>query len=158
MKHRILFTARYRSPGSAGLIKKAIIRTLRSEKIQKSCAVGVLITGPEEIRYLNREKRARDEYTDVLSFPADALKPGMQPEAGVFDSGRYVYLGDIAINLEAAKQQASEYDHKLEREIVYLAVHSTLHLLGYDHVNEIDKAEMRLAEETVLAAFGLQRE
>jgi probable rRNA maturation factor len=158
MKHRVILTVQYRAPGCARLIKKAIIRTLNEENILPSCAVGVLITGPEEIRDLNREKRALDRYTDVLSFPAAQLVPGVQPEAGVFDSGRYVYLGDIAINIEAAKQQASEYGHELKREIAYLAVHSTLHLLGYDHMDEGEqKRLMRSREEAIMSSLSLKR-
>lgn len=114
--------------------------------------VSVLLTDDASIRRLNSDYRGKDVHTDVLSFPQ---LEGEDPDSG---PGMAAMLGDIVISTETAARQALEFGHPLEREMAFLSVHGVLHLLGYDHENEVDKAEMRLAEETVLASFGLQRE
>jgi len=105
------------------------------------------------IQNLNRDYRGKDQPTDVLSF---ALNEGEEPE--IVDGPVQVLLGDIIISLETAARQAEEYNHSLEREVAYLTVHGMLHLLGYDHMTEEDKAEMRLEEEHVLSLLGITRE
>lgn len=105
------------------------------------------------IQNLNRDYRGKDQPTDVLSF---ALNEGEEPE--IVDGPAQVLLGDIIISLETAARQAEEYNHSLEREVAYLTVHGMLHLLGYDHMTEEDKAEMRLEEEHVLSLLGITRE
>lgn len=105
------------------------------------------------IRNLNRDYRGKDQPTDVLSF---ALNEGEEPE--IVDGPAQVLLGDIIISLETAARQAEEYNHSLEREVAYLTVHGMLHLLGYDHMTEEDKAEMRMEEEHVLSLLGITRE
>ncbi len=105
------------------------------------------------IQNLNRDYRGKDQPTDVLSF---ALNEGEEPE--IVDGPAHVLLGDIIISLETAARQAEEYNHSLEREVAYLTVHGMLHLLGYDHMTEEDKAEMRLEEEHVLSLLGITRE
>lgn len=105
------------------------------------------------IQDLNRNYRGKDQPTDVLSF---ALNEGEEPE--ILDGPCHVLLGDIIISLETAARQAEEYNHSLEREVAYLSVHGMLHLLGYDHMTEEDKTEMRIEEEHVLSLLGITRE
>lgn len=105
------------------------------------------------IQDLNRNYRGKDQPTDVLSF---ALNEGEEPE--IVDGPSHVLLGDIIISLETAARQAEEYNHSLEREVAYLTVHGMLHLLGYDHMTEEDKAEMRIEEEHVLSLLGITRD
>lgn len=105
------------------------------------------------IQDLNKNYRGKDQPTDVLSF---ALNEGEEPE--IVDGPSHVLLGDIIISLETAARQAEEYNHSLEREVAYLTVHGMLHLLGYDHMTEEDKAEMRVEEEHVLSLLGITRD
>ena len=102
--------------------------------------------------------RQVDRPTDVLSFPANELTPGefdaemcdIDPETG------RAFLGDMAISLEKCAAQAEEYGHSFERELMYLTVHSTLHLLGYDHVDEAEmKRQMRAREEIIMSGLGV---
>ena len=101
-----------------------------------------------------------DAPTDVLSFPMFDLTPGEHPQAGWADPGTgLVFLGDMVISLERVKEQAAEYGHSEGREAAYLAVHSVLHLLGYDHLDEGPmKARMRDREEAILGGLGIARE
>ena len=104
---------------------------------------------PEEIRSLNSQYRAVDSVTDVLSFP-QFESPGEFPETGE------ICLGDVVICKERAAEQAEEYGHSAERELVYLFVHSLLHLLGYDHMEEEEKKIMREKEEYVMEHVNLR--
>ena len=107
----------------------------------------------EEIHELNNMYRQVDRLTDVLSFPLieDFNEIDWENEE------EEILLGDVVICLEKARQQAKEYGHSEKREIVYLFVHSVLHLLGYDHMEDADKAEMRRQEEIVMDALDLKR-
>lgn len=145
---------------SLAIIKKAVVRALRAEKADVPCEVCVTITDDGGIRALNREYRGVDRATDVLSFPLFELVPGafsagggdLDPETGLFP------LGDIVISAERAREQAEEFGLSPEREMAYLAVHSVLHLLGYDHTDEgAGKAAMRAREECILGGMGLSR-
>lgn len=115
--------------------------------------VSVVFTDDEYIRELNRQYRGLDKATDVLSF---ALAEGEEPD--VVDGPEETLLGDIVISLETAVRQAEEFGHGLERELAYLTVHGMLHLSGYDHETEAEKAEMRAQEELILAGLGITRE
>ena len=135
------------------LIRRSCIAVLRLEKFAGSAEISVRFVDNAMIRELNAEHRGIDKETDVLSFPLG--------ENGVWDvdpeTGAYV-LGDIVISVEKAIAQAGEYGHSLERELAFLAVHSMLHLLGYDHVNGgLESVRMREKEEQVLTQLGLQR-
>lgn len=134
------------------LIRRACIAVLREEKFEGDSEVSVSFVDNEEIRKLNKEFRNIDSATDVLSFPLG--------ENGVYDvnpdTGAKL-LGDVVISMERAQKQAMEYGHSFEREVCYLTVHSMLHLLGYDHMEPQEKAEMRMKEETVMARIGLER-
>lgn len=115
--------------------------------------VSITMVTDEEIHQLNRDYRKVDRPTDVLSF---ALDEGDEPE--LVDGPEEHLLGDIIISAETAERQGQEFGHGLEREIVYLAVHGLLHLLGYDHMAEEDKVVMRAKEEEVMGLIGLGEE
>ena len=124
------------------------------------CEVDVLFTDDEGIHQINLEQREVDRPTDVLSFPMFDLQPGEHPTQEDADPGAdLVPLGDMVISLERAKAQGEEYGHGTRREVAYLAVHSVLHLLGYDHMDEGPmKAQMRAREEAILEQLGITRE
>ncbi len=114
-------------------------------------SLSVSFVGKDEIHELNREYRGVDSVTDVLSFP--------QFDREEYDRGwGEISLGDVVICEEKAKEQAAEYGHSFERELIYLFTHSVLHLLGYDHMEEAEKKEMREAEERVMKELGLERQ
>lgn len=124
-------------------------------------AVELLLVSEEEIRALNLQTRQIDEVTDVLSFPTlDNIKG--KPLVGgdypfdIDEEGRLV-IGSLAICVKRAKEQAAEYGHSYERELHYLLVHGVMHCLGYDHMTDDDKAEMREREERILEKMGITR-
>lgn len=117
--------------------------------------VDITIVDDEEIHTLNREYRNVDRPTDVLSF---ALDEGEEDEPELIDGPEEHLLGDIIISAETAQRQGEEFGHGLEREIVYLAVHGLLHLLGYDHMTDGDKKIMRAKEEEALREIRLSEE
>ncbi len=138
---------------SAALIKKAIKMALDAEAVDVPCLISVMLTDEEGIREVNREFRGVDAATDVLSFPLNELTAGefdpalceRDPETGS------VMLGDMMISLPRCEQQGEEFGHGFEREIMYLTVHSVLHLLGYDHVDEGEmKKQMRSREKAIM--------
>lgn len=143
------------------MITKAVKAALREQGIECGCAVGVLLTDDAGIREINRAQRGVDSATDVLSFPLNELEPGRFDESACeydYDSG-LVLLGDMALSLERCRAQAEEFGHGFARELGYLAVHSTLHLLGYDHVDEGEqKSLMRRREEEIMRVLDLTRE
>ena len=138
---------------AAGLIKKAVNMALEAEKIDVPCVVSVMLTDDEGIHTVNKEFRDVDRSTDVLSFPLNELTPGeFDPELCErdMDSGA-VMLGDMMISLEHCEAQGQEFGHGFAREIQYLTVHSVLHLLGYDHVDEGEmKRQMREREKAIM--------
>ena len=116
----------------------------------------------EEIRRLNRELRNTDKVTDVLSFPSlDDIK-GEELYAEDFpyeiDEEGNLMIGSVAVCVKRAQEQAEEYGHSFERELHYLLVHGIMHCLGYDHMTDEEKAEMREKEEWVLGKLGIMRE
>ena len=145
---------------TCALLRKAIRATLAGEGVILPCEVDVLLTDDKGIQAVNREMRQLDKPTDVLSFPALELSEGDKPTARDADPGSgLVPLGDMVISVERAAAQAREYGHSRGRELSYLAVHSTLHLLGYDHLDEgPQKARMRRREEEIMKDLGLSRE
>ncbi|HQQ40853.1 MAG TPA: rRNA maturation RNase YbeY [Clostridia bacterium] len=130
------------------LIRSAVSASLANGGVRGD--VCVLITDAEEIQSLNRTYRKIDRVTDVLTFPA------WEGEAILCPPDEY--LGDIAICYERAVEQAEEYNHSLERELAFLAVHGSLHLMGYDHMTSEDEAAMFEKQEEVLVSLGLTRE
>ena len=144
------------------IIRKCIEATLTMEWIDAPCEINVLVTNDRGIRAINLASRNIDKATDVLSFPMFQLQPGTPPE----DWEQYLDpetglcpLGDMALSLERAAVQAKEFGHSLRREIGYLTIHSMLHLLGYDHLDEGEqKAQMREREEIIASTiYGMQR-
>lgn len=143
------------TPAHRALVKKAINETLAHEEVEFDCEVSVTFCGKEEIQRLNSEYRNKDSVTDVLSFPM--LEDGEIDEDELAE-GMAVALGDIVICAPRALEQANEYGHSFERELCFLAVHSTLHLLGCDH--ETDKADelyMNRVQDEILKGMGLPR-
>ena len=115
--------------------------------------VSITLTDNAYIHELNRQYRKIDRPTDVLSF---ALNEGVEPE--VKDGPAINVLGDIIISVERAQEQAADYGHSLRREMAFLTVHGMLHLLGYDHMEEADRAEMQREEKYVMEQLGIPRE
>ena len=142
------------------LLERVIPAALDAEGVTVPCEVDVLFTDDAGIHEINLEQRGVDRPTDVLSFPMFELTPGDKPSAEDADPATgLVPLGDMVLSLERAREQAAEYGHSVEREAAYLAVHSVLHLLGYDHMDEGPmKARMRQREEAILGELGITRE
>ncbi len=125
-------------------------------------AIELLFVSAQEIRTLNADTRGVDKVTDVLSFPTlDGVKgkpiQGKDHSFDIDEEGNLL-LGSIVICQDRAKQQAEEYAHSYGREINYLFVHGVMHCLGYDHMTDEEKNEMRVQEEKVLGALGIIRE
>ncbi len=137
----------------SGVIKTCAAAVLRQEKVKAPCEINILITNDQGIRAINKASRNIDKPTDVLSFPMFELSPGefpqdyeqmLDPETGLCP------LGDMVISLERASAQAKAFDHSVRREVGYLTIHSMLHLLGYDHLDEGEmKKQMRCREEEI---------
>lgn len=136
------------------LILRAAAAALAAEGVTEDCALSALLTDDEGIREINREYRGIDSATDVLSFPLNELEPGEFDAAACerdLDTGR-ILLGDMAFSLERCARQGEKYLHGFDHELMYLTVHSVLHLLGYDHVDEGEmKRQMREREKAIMA-------
>ncbi len=137
--------------------KKIIARVLKAcfkeEDLEdKKLYVNVVLTNSKNIREINKDHRGIDKETDVLSFPMyekDEIKNVQLDNEDI--------LGDMVISIERVEQQAKEYGHSFERELAYMVVHSFYHLLGYDHMNDEDKHEMRQKEENILGKLNITR-
>ena len=127
-------------------LSKVVKTVLETEGLSYAYEVSITFVDINEIHQLNKEYRNVDRPTDVLSFPID--------EDFIID-GVDTMLGDIVISMDIAKEQAKEYGHSLDREIMYLTCHSMLHLLGYDHMNDKDKTQMRAREKEVMSKLGV---
>lgn len=144
------------------LMQRVMEQVLRDDGIEMEVVVGVTFVDPERIREINRAFRGIDSVTDVLSFPMiegmlhdatpSSLLGCVDPETGALE------LGDLVICVERAKEQAEEYGHSARRELGYLSAHGMLHLLGYDHETEEERAQMRTREEEALKKCALTRE
>ena len=144
-------------------IRTCINATLKAEGITIPCEINVLVTDDAGIQTINKASRSIDKPTDVLSFPMFNLTAGAPPQ----DWGEYIDpgtglcpLGDMCISLERAIAQAKEFGHSTKREVGYLTIHSMLHLLGYDHLDEGEqKRQMRSREEAIASQIpGMQRD
>ena len=146
----------------AANIKTCINAVLKKEGVPVKCEINVLVTDDKGIQTINRTARSIDKPTDVLSFPMFELAPGELPEDWTPfqdpDTG-LVPLGDMCISLERAVAQAQEFGHTTRREVGYLTIHSMLHLLGYDHLDEgPQKRQMRAREEAIASEIpGMSR-
>ncbi len=160
MKHKINMTFAVftmKKPVVSSIIKKCIETTLTAEGVNVPFEINVLITDDHGIHAINKASRNIDKPTDVLSFPMFELEAGnppkdwsdyQDPETGLCP------LGDMCISLERAATQAKEFGHSEKREVGYLTIHSMLHLLGYDHLDEgPQKAQMRAREEAIAASI-----
>ncbi len=154
-----IFTVK--QPLVTAIIKKCIEATLAAENITADCEINVLITNDKGIHAVNLASRQIDRPTDVLSFPMFQLEPGNPPadwEEYLDPETELVPLGDMCISLERATAQAREFGHTPRREVGYLTIHSMLHLLGYDHLDEgPQKKQMRAREEAIAGQIGLKR-
>jgi len=132
------------------LVEAVVVKTLELEEFDPNVEVSVTFVSAQRIKELNKEYRNKDSVTDVLSFPqyTDEGFEAYEDEP--------IMIGDVVICLERAAQQAQEYGHSFEREVAYLMCHSVLHLLGYDHMDDEEKALMRSREELVMSAMGLE--
>jgi len=144
------------SKGFCDILKYAAENAARTELNREDFEVDITVTDGKHIREINREYRDVDSETDVLSFPLwnknEGEEPFINPETN------NIMLGDIIISMERVIEQAAEYGHSVRREGAYLTVHGILHLLGYDHMTDEDKAVMRKREEELLEAMKLTRE
>ena len=142
-------------------LRRCITAALDAEGVHVPCEINVLVTDDATIHVINRQTRNVDRPTDVLSFPMFNYEPGRFPEdvSGDIDPETGLLpLGDMVLSLERAAVQAKEYGHSLQREAGYLTIHSVLHLLGYDHLDEGPmKQQMRAREEAILADIVLPR-
>lgn len=148
------------------LLKNVIEFTLKEEEVEVDCEVSLLFVDNDEIREINNETRGIDRATDVLSFPMldyedkkvfKEMYKNYEFSQSDFD-GEELVLGDVVLSLERALEQSKEFNHSFEREASYLVVHSILHLLGYDHMEEDDKVVMRKREEEILNKLNITRE
>ena len=144
-------------------IKRCVEATLDAEGVTVLCEINILITDDCGIHGINKAARNIDRPTDVLSFPMFTFEPGVLPEdwSEFKDPGtNAVPLGDMVISLERARAQAKEFGHSVKREVGYLTIHSMLHLLGYDPLDEGPmKKQMRGREEAIAATIeGMSRE
>lgn len=153
----------FRQPIVTSIIQRCVEATLEAEGVKIPCEINVFVTNDKGIQAINTARRNIDKPTDVLSFPMFQLTPGqlpddwekfLDPETGTCP------LGDMAISLERAIAQAKEFGHSAKREIGYLTIHSMLHLLGYDHLDEGPmKALMRGREEIIASGIpGMKRD
>lgn len=162
LKHKV-YVKRQRQgigePGITSLCRRAVKATLVEEKIEIPIEISILLTDDKGIQAINAEHRQKDAPTDVLSFPVSQYTPGaFSPNAEDMNlETGCLHLGDIVLSSDRAKRQAEEYGHSIARELAYLIVHGTLHLLGYDHMEETQKAAMRQKEESILESLGIFR-
>ncbi|MCD8100731.1 MAG: rRNA maturation RNase YbeY [Oscillospiraceae bacterium] len=144
--------------GAEKLIRRAAKAALRAQGVDDDCVINVLLTDNDGIHEINLAQRGVDAPTDVLSFPMNELTEGEFDPAECerdFDTGKLM-LGDMVISLERCAAQGEEYGHGFEREVSYLTVHSVLHLLGYDHLDEGErKSRMRSREKAIMDTLGL---
>ena len=148
MKHKIYVTRQKRGlghPETAALVKKAAAAALVCEGMDEPCEISVTLTDDAGIHVINLENRGVDAATDVLSFPIDEMDLDTNCR----------FLGDMVLSLEHVQAQSEEYGGGYAHEAQYLTVHSVLHLLGYDHLDEgEEKARMRSREKAIMKELG----
>lgn len=134
-------------------IKYVLNECFKQEKLdKKNLYINVVLTNPENIRKINKEQRNIDKETDVLSFPMFEKEEIENIPDNMLD-----ILGDIVISVKKVQAQAKEYEHSFERELSYMVVHGFYHLMGYDHMEEKDKVQMREKEENILNKLKITR-
>ena len=135
------------------LIKNVLQLAAKYEKVNDEAEMSITFVSNDTIKRMNDEYRNKNEVTDVISFPQEELGEGEIEIVGDMP----VHLGDIIISFDIAKEQAKEYNHTIEREVAFLAVHGFLHLIGYDHETIEEEKEMFERQENILHEFGLKR-
>lgn len=139
------------------IIKKVLEQCFKEEKLENSkLCITITLTNPENIKQINTEYRNIERATDVLSFPMfekDELEEKIRNQDFKYPD----VLGDIIISIEKVEEQAKEYEHSFERELSYMIVHGFYHLMGYDHIKEEDKKQMRPKEEKILNDLEIKR-
>lgn len=146
-------------------LEDTILFALKEEEVLVNCEISLVFVDNEEIKEINNENRGIDRATDVLSFPMLDYPEGKvykdcyrnKKFDETFMDGDELVLGDIVLSLEKTEEQAEEYNHSFQREASYLVVHSVLHLLGYDHMEEDEKKVMRMREEEILGKLNIKR-
>lgn len=139
------------------IIKKVLTKCFKEESLENSKLIlTVTLTTPKKIRQINKEYRKVDKATDVLSFPMFE-KLELEQKIQKQDFLQEDILGDIVISVQKVDEQAKEYGHSFERELSYMLVHGFYHLMGYDHIEEVDKQKMRPKEEKILADLKIGR-
>ncbi|MBQ8526803.1 MAG: rRNA maturation RNase YbeY [Clostridia bacterium] len=146
------------TPEHEALITKVINGALDEQSVDFDCFVSVTVVDNEAIREINNEHRNIDSATDVLSFPVLEFDENgdIIPDSGDVYEGKTI-LGDIVLSFQRALEQSEDFGHSFEREVGFLVCHSVLHLLGYDHEDDSERAVMREHEETILDSLGLTR-
>ena len=147
------------------IINEVCEQSLKAEEMNFPYQISLLFVDNEEIREINRETRGIDKATDVLSFPMleypkDKVFKEVYKDTKfneIYLDGDELVLGDMVLSLERAKEQSIEYNHSFNREVCYLVVHSILHLLGYDHMEDEEKKRMRKREEEILGSLNITR-
>lgn len=137
------------------VLNRVINKCFEEEKL-KNLYISITLTNPENIQKINKEYRNIDRATDVLSFPMFE-KDEIEEVCKMDLNGLQQVLGDVIISVEQVKKQAEEYGHSFERELAYMAVHGFYHLMGYDHMKENEKKEMREKEENILSKLDIKR-
>ena len=139
-------------------IKKVIEKCYKEENLLESkLIITITLTNNENIKIINKEYRNIDRATDVLSFPMFE-KEELDKKIANNDFGYEDILGDIIISIKRVEEQAEEYGHSFERELSYMVVHGFYHLMGYDHMEEEEKVEMRKKEDKILNELKITRE
>ena len=136
------------------IFETVVRESLRYEGFSEACEVSISVVDDDEIHQINKQFRRIDRPTDVLSFPLLTFFEGEKCEKNACGE---VLLGDIVISLERAREQAAQYGHLLQREMAFLTAHSMLHLLGYDHMNEEEEAEMFRRQKEILIIAGFPK-
>lgn len=140
------------------IIKPVLEECYKEEKLLNSkLTIQITLTNPKNIRKLNKEYRNIDRETDVLSFPMFE-KGEIDLKVEKQDFPYEDILGDMVISIPRVEEQAKEYGHSFRRELSYMVVHSFYHLMGYDHIEEEDKKQMREKEEVILAKLNITRD
>lgn len=154
----------YLSEAQVELFKKAahtvFVEELSNlhEEFEEFIEISLTVVTEDEIQSINAEYRGIDKVTDVLSFPQYECVEDIEEEIEYIEDDMTLLLGDVVICYDKVKAQAAEFGTSEEREFVYLFVHSLLHLLGYDHMEADEKAEMRAHEENIMTIMGLMHE
>ena len=134
-----------------GLIDMVLGECFKEENLLDSkLYISVILTNPDEIQQMNKEYRKIDKTTDVLSFPMYERDEILHLNKEIEEP-----IGDIVISVERVRKQAKEYEHSFERELAYMLVHGFYHIMGYDHMEEMEKKEMRAKEDVILNRLNI---